>query len=217
MSKPYIICVDLHDQATCVVGGGKVAARKVESLLEAGAIVQVIAPELCVDLQRLLAEPANYDRLTWQQGPYEGNLPAGLRLAIACTDDRTVNRRVRDDCRAAGVLCNVVDDPELCDFIVPAIRSIGPVQIAVSTSGTSPSLARNLADRLSRQVDPAIAELAERLSEIRLEVQAEIPDTGRRKELFGLLCGEESLRVLKESGEDGWRLWYRQQLARHRS
>jgi siroheme synthase-like protein len=212
---PYIICVNLQDEVTCVVGGGKIAARKVESLLEAGAIVHVIAERLSDDLRAMLGEPALAGRLFWQEGSYAGSLPAGARIIIACTDNREVNRRVREDCRARGGLCNVVDDPELCDFIVPAIRQVGKIQIAISTGGASPTLAREMAERFVAQTDPAVADLAQLLSGVRLEVQAKIPDTGRRKELFTMLSGGESLRVFKEDGKDGWRRWFQQQLARY--
>lgn len=215
-AAPYIICVDLRDQRVCVVGGGKVAARKVDSLLDAGAKVHIIAEDLCEALRNRLADPALVRQITWHQGPYQRNLPAGVRLIIACTDDRQVNRQVRSDCRISNVLCNVVDDPELCDFLVPAVRKLGRVQIAVSTGGSSPSLARELADHLAAQVPPAVPDLAQLLSEIRLEVRAQIHDTGKRKELFDVLTGSESLRILQESGKDGWRQWYQQQLAQRR-
>lgn len=213
---PYVICVDLRNQRVYVVGGGEVAARKVQSLLEAGAQVHIIARDLCQALRQQLANPALTGRLYWHEGPYEGNLPAGARLVIACTDDRQVNRQVRNDCHAVGVLCNVVDDPELCDFTLPAVRKLGRVQIAVSTAGSSPSLARELADYLASQTPPAVPDLAQLLAEIRLEVQTQIPDTDKRKELYGTLCSQQSLRTLRESGKDGWRQWYQQQLARYR-
>ncbi len=212
---PYIICVDLRDQVACVVGGGRVAAHKVEALLECGAIVHVIAESLCDALAARRDEPALAGRLIWHEGPYRGQMPRS-RIVIACTDDRQVNRRVRDDCRAAGTLCNVVDDPELCDFIVPAVRQRGRVRIAVSTGGASPTMAGALADQALKSVDPAAADLADLLAAVRLEVQKQIGDTARRKAFFGELCGAESLRVLKESGTDGWRQWFQRRLAEYR-
>ena len=212
---PYIICVDLQGQVTCVVGGGRIAARKIESLLEAGAIVHVIADRLCEDLQARLGDPALAGRLFWQEEPYRRNLPTGSRIVIACTDNREVNRQVREDCHVGRVLCNVVDDPELCDFIVPAIRRVGRIQIAISSGGASPTLARDLVEQYVAQTDPAVADLAQLLAEIRLEVQAQIPDTDQRKALFGELSSGESLRVCKETGKDGWRQWFQRQLARY--
>lgn len=212
---PYIICLDLQGQTACVVGGGKIAARKVESLLDAGAIVHIIADRLCDDLRAKLTDPALPGRLLWHEGPYQRNLPAKARLVVACTDNRDVNRKVREDCRISRVLCNVVDDPELCDFIVPALRQIGRVQIAVSTGGASPTLARDLADNFVAQMDPTVADLAQLLATVRLEVQAKIPDTTRRKGLFGELSGSESLRVLKETGTHGWQQWFQQRLAQY--
>lgn len=214
-APPYIVCLKLHDELTCVVGGGKVAARKVESLLEAGARVHLIADRLCDDLRQMRADPNLAGRLSWDEGPYRHNLPAGTRLVIACTDDRAVNRQVLEDSRSRNLFCNVVDDLELCDFIVPAVRRVGPVQVAVSTGGASPTLARELVEAFVRQMEPRVADLAQLLAEVRLEVQGQIADTGQRKELFQTLCGAESRGVLAERGEDGWRQWYRLQLARY--
>ena len=98
---------------------------------------------------------------------------------------------------------------------MPAIRQIGKIQIAVSTGGASPTLARGLVEQYVAQTDPAVADLVQLLSEVRLEVQAQIPDTSRRKELFTTLSGGESLRVCKEAGKDGWRRWFLQQLAQY--
>jgi len=215
MSEPYIICVNLQDQPVCVVGGGNVAARKIEALLAAGAIVHVIAERLCEDLREKLTEPALTGRLVWHAGCYRRNLPAGARLVIACTDDREVNRQVRADCRISRVLCNVVDDPELCDFIVPAVRQVGGVQIAVSTGGASPTVARDLAEHFVAQMDPSLADLVQLLAQVRPEVQTRISDASRRKEFLSAISGGESLRVYKELGKDGWRQWFQGQLANY--
>jgi siroheme synthase-like protein len=216
MSEPYIICVDLRDQPVCVVGGGSVAARKIESFLAAGAIVHVIAERLCQPLQEKLKDPALAGRLIWHAGCYRRNLPAGARLVIACTDDRQVNSQVRADCRISRVLCNVVDDPQLCDFIVPAVRQVGPVHVAVSTGGGSPTVARDLAEQFVAQMDPSVADLVELLAQVRSQVQAQISDASRRKEFFTDVSGPESLRVYKERGRDGWWQWFQRQLADYR-
>lgn len=216
-SPPYIVCIDLHEQLVCVVGGGQIALRKVESLLAAGARVHIISPAICPGLQDLLGDPDAGKRLHWCQGPYQRNLPTGSRLVIACTDKRQVNRQVRQDCRICNVLCNVVDDPELCDFILPSVRKMGRVQIAISTGGSSPSLARTLADTLAGAVPAGVSLLAHLLAKTRLEVREQIPDTGERKDLYEVLCSEESLKVLQESGQDGWWQWYQKHLTEYQA
>lgn len=215
MNEPYIICVNLRDRPVCVVGGGSVAARKIEALLEAGAIVHVIAERLCEALQAKLRQPALTGRFFWHAGCYQRNLPAGARLVIACTDDRQVNSQVRADCQISHVLCNVVDDPELCDFIVPAVRKVGGVQIAVSTGGSSPTLARELSEQIVAQIDPSIADLAQLLAEVRPQVRARISDASERRQFFSQVSGGESLRMYKELGKDGWRQWFLGQLANY--
>ncbi len=216
MNEPYVICVNLRDQPVCVVGGGSVAARKIEALLEAGAIVHVIAERLCDPLLAKLKEPALHGRFFWHAGCYQRNLPAGARLVIACTNDRQVNSQVRADCRISHMLCNVVDDPELCDFIVPAVRKIGHVQIAVSTGGSSPTLARELSEQIAAQIDPSVADLAELLAEVRPQVRDRISDASGRRQFFNDVSGCESLRIYKELGKDGWRQWFQEQLANYR-
>jgi siroheme synthase-like protein len=212
---PYILCLDLQNHIACVVGGGKVASRKVEDLLAAGAIVHVIADRLSEDLRGMLSQPQLAGRLFWHEGPYRRNLPARSRIVIACTDNREVNRQVRQDCRVSRMLCNVVDDPELCDFIVPSVRQIGRVQVAVSTGGASPTLARGLVEKYVAETNPAVALLADLLAQARLEVQARIPDTVQRKALLTELSGRESLEVCEQSGKDGWRQWFQRQLAQY--
>jgi len=216
MNEPYIICLNLQDQPVCVVGGGSVAARKIEALLEAGAIVHVVAERLCRPLLEKLKAPALKGRFFWHAGCYRGNLPAGARLVIACTNDRNVNRQVRADCQHSHTLCNVADDPELCDFILPAVRKVGAVQIAVSTGGRSPSLARNLSEQVAAQIDPSVAGLAELLAEVREAVRERIPEASSRRRFCSELSGCESLRIYKEVGKDGWRQWFQGQLAGYR-
>jgi len=212
----YMICLKLQDEVTCVVGGGKVAARKVESLLEAGARVHVIAEQICESLRAMLGEGRYRSRLTWQQQAYQDDLPAGVRLVIACTDDREVNERISRHCRQQGIWCNVVDAPDLCDFFVPAVRKAGRLQVAVTTTGASPALARRLADQIEARIDPPLAQLTDLLAEIRPEVLNTIDDIQRRKALFDELCGEASLDLLRDRGEDEWRRWFQQLLARYR-
>ena len=147
-----------------VVGGGAVATRKVRALLDAGADVFVVAPEIDDDIAALGVETA---RRAYQSGDL-----AGAWLAFAATDDPAVNRQVFADGLDARVWVNAADDPDACSFTLPAVVRQGPVMVAVSTSGYSPALATWIRERIARELGPEVALLAELLSEARDELKA---------------------------------------------
>jgi siroheme synthase-like protein len=151
-----------------VVGGGAVAAEKARGLLAAGAVVHVVAPAVADDVRHL--------DLTWEERPYARGEVAGYRLAVAATDDPSVNQAVFDDGEAAGVWVNAADDPERCSYTLPARLDRGRVLVTVSTGGHSPVLASWLRDQLAGHVDDDVDTLAGLLSEARVELLAE----GRR-------------------------------------
>jgi precorrin-2 dehydrogenase / sirohydrochlorin ferrochelatase len=132
----YPVFFDLRDRPVVVVGAGPVALRKVRGLLEAGARVTVVAPEMLPDFEPL---PVRLLRRRFRSPDL-----AGACLAFAATGDRTVNRRVGVEGRRRGIPVNVADAAGECDFIVPARVRRGAVQIAISTGGTSPRLAAEL-------------------------------------------------------------------------
>jgi precorrin-2 dehydrogenase / sirohydrochlorin ferrochelatase len=169
MTPYYPVCLDLRDRPCVVIGGGAVAARKVEGLLECGARVTVVAPALVPRLQSLLDE----GRIEARQRPYAKGDLAGVALAIAATDERAVNARVAAEARARGVWLNAADDPERCDFILPAVIRRGDLQIAVSTGGRSPALARRVREDLERLLPPEYADLLPLLADVRAELRQE--------------------------------------------
>jgi precorrin-2 dehydrogenase/sirohydrochlorin ferrochelatase len=131
MSSFYPILVDLQGKNALVVGGGKVAQRKIETLLEHGATVQVVARDLTEELERLRTGK----RIEFLGFEF---------LVIAATDDASLNRRVSQAAQHRGLLVNAVDQPADCNFIVPSVLSRGDLLIAVSTSGKSPAFARKV-------------------------------------------------------------------------
>lgn len=147
-----------------VIGGGAVAARKVAGLVEAGALVTVVAPAIDDRIRELGAEVV--------ERPYRAGDLDGAWLAIAATDDPGVNQQVHADGLAARVWVNAADEPAACSFTLPAVLRRGPVSVAVSTGGHSPALAGWLRDRIAEQLGPEFGRLAELLSEARDELQA---------------------------------------------
>jgi len=163
----YPIAIDLKGRRCLVVGGGSVALRKVEALLEYGAEVIVVAPEV----QPEIAALADGHRIVLCRRPYEASDLQGAAVVIAATDDPEVNAAVSRDAASAGVLVNVVDQPELCSFIVPATVRRGDLTLAIYTAGKSPALARRLRERLEKEFGPEYGALADLMGEMREEVK----------------------------------------------
>lgn len=151
----YPLMIQLSARPVLLVGGGQVARRKADALLPTGAALRVVAPVLCDRLAELAAEGA----IAWRQGAFVPTDLEGVFLAVACTDRREVNARVGALCRERGTLCCLCDDAEQSDAIFPAVVKRGAFQLAVSTGGQNPGLAREVKKRLSRQFGPEYAAL----------------------------------------------------------
>lgn len=170
------IFLRLAGQRCVVIGGGEVAARKVGLLLEAGAAVTVVAPALCEALEKLVCD----GRVAHQAQPFRAAQLDEVALAIAATDDRTVNAEVSRVARARRIPVNVVDDPELCSFILPAIVDRSPVVVAVSSGGASPVLSRLLRARLETLIPSGYGDLARLARRFRDRVKGALPAPARR-------------------------------------
>ena len=164
----YPVFLEMKDRPCVVVGGGKVAERKAEGLLDAGARVTVVSPDLTPALAALREE----GRLRHVARPYrEGDLE-GYEVAVVATDDGAVNAEVAREGRMRRVWVNAVDDPLNCDFILPSVIRRGDVVVAVSTGGASPALARRLREELEAFLDEDYAPLTELLQEVRQELRS---------------------------------------------
>ncbi|MGB5735737.1 MAG: siroheme synthase CysG [Thiohalocapsa sp.] len=151
------IFLDLKQQPCLVVGGGPIALRKLDNLRRAHAQVRLVSPALVDELAARIDDPA----ITWHERRFEDADLDGVRLAIAATDDRAVNRHIAELAKAAGIPVNVADQPEDCTFIMPSIIDRSPVVVAVSTGSASPVLARLLRARLESLVPAGYGRLAE--------------------------------------------------------
>lgn len=147
-----------------LVGGGAVALQKARALKKAGARIRVVAPRIGAVLARLADEVL--------RRPFRENDVAGQTLVIAATDEPGINRRVHAACRSRRIPVNVVDVPELCSFIVPAVFRRGPVTVAISTDGLSPSLAKALRLRLEVLLPSSLGNLARELGRVRRRLPA---------------------------------------------
>ena len=167
---------DLRGARALIVGGGEVAARKAELLARAGAAPRVVAPEVLPRLADLARDAGGEVR----KRPYRKTDLRQCRVAVSAARDRRLNLRVRSDARAASVPVNVVDQPDLCDFIFPAFADRDPVCVAVSSGGASPVLARILRNQLEFQLPNQLGDLANFCEERRPQVQRVLPPKRRR-------------------------------------
>ena len=181
----YIACLDLEARPCLVVGGGSVGLEKAQGLLDCGAEVTLVEPRIEPELQQL--------PVRWRRKRYDTSDLAGQFLVVAATSQRSLNRRIFLDAEARSMLCNVVDTPELCSFILPAVHRHDPIAIAVSTGGASPALAKWLRDELGARIGEEHVALARRLRELRPWARAHYHSYRERRDFFESLV-EESLR-----------------------
>jgi len=183
----FPVFMDLAGRDCLVVGGGNVAARKVNLLLRAGARVEVVAPQLC----EKLAVQRSAGTITRSAREFEERDVEGKVLVIAATSQEEVNRSVSECAKARNIPVNVVDDPELCSFIVPSIINRSPVQVAVSSGGASPVLARLLRARLESYVPAAYGHMAKLVASFRTKVKQRFSSIGQRRQFWeNMLQGE---------------------------
>jgi precorrin-2 dehydrogenase / sirohydrochlorin ferrochelatase len=178
----------LQGKRCLVVGAGKVGEPKIADLLETGACIRVVAPVATATVRE------------WaRQGKIELDLrafsPPDLDrafLAVVATSSRAVNERIYDEAQRRGVLCNVVDVPDLCDFFYPAVVRRGNLQIAVSTAGQSPSLAQKIRRQLEQQFGPGYAEWVRELGETRRLILSSDLEQERKLDLLHSLASREA-------------------------
>ena len=199
----YPLMLKLEGRRCLVVGGGPIAERKVGSLLACGAIVHVVTLECVESIQ----ERAQRGEITVSLRAFQAADLDGMTLAIAATNNRAVNEVVTEAAHARGVLVNVVDVPDLCDFYVPAAVNRGPLQITVSTSGACPALAKYLRKELEQQYGPEYEVYAGLLARLRLELREHVSDPRTRVKAEEAFLGSNARAlVLTGQGSEAERL-----------
>ncbi|HOV96019.1 MAG TPA: siroheme synthase CysG [Thermomonas sp.] len=189
----FPLFLDLRGRRVLVIGGGTVAARKIASLLEANADVRVIASALEPALLALAAAK----RITHVGSTFAASQLEDTWLVIAATDDAGLNRAVADAAHARQIWANVVDDAELASAQLPARVQRGPLQIAISSGGASPMLARHLREQLETQFDDAVGALAQLLAELRSRIRSRLPDLAIRRAFFSRVLAGPAQTLLR--------------------
>jgi precorrin-2 dehydrogenase/sirohydrochlorin ferrochelatase len=200
MSSLFPMFMKLEGKRCLVVGAGKVGEPKIGGLIDTGARVQVVALEASESVHAW----AQAGKITLEIRAYvESDLDA-VFLAVVATASSDLNESIYREAQRRGVLCNVVDVPEYCDFYYPAVVRRGDLQIAISTNGQSPSLAQKLRQQLERQFGPGYAQWVAELGETRKLVLASDLDLQRKRELLLSLASREALEaaLAKESAKN---------------
>lgn len=186
------VLLRLDGRCCVVVGGGEVAERKVRALLEVEAQVALIAPALTPALAAMAKVGAIVHRcVDFQPGGLDG-----AALVYVATDDPALDAAVAAEARRRGIPVNVADAPELCSFITPAVVRRGPLQIAVSTSGASPAIARRLRAELERRFGPEYGPLLEIMRAARRMLREREPDARARARMLNALAASDLAECL---------------------
>lgn len=180
MSGYYPVNLKIKNKKCVVVGGGKVAERKVKLLLEKGASVTVIGPKVTSCLDKLQRQAKiNYLPVAYFSSPLKDAF-----LVMAASNDRSVNSRVAKDASQMGILVNVVDSPAESTFILPAILSRGDLTIAVSTAGRSPALSRKIKEDLALIYTDEYGDLVDIVARVRQKIKKKYPDLQKRQQVW---------------------------------
>ncbi|MBF0593623.1 MAG: bifunctional precorrin-2 dehydrogenase/sirohydrochlorin ferrochelatase [Candidatus Omnitrophica bacterium] len=190
----YPINVDLKDRQCLVVGGGEIAERKVASLLECDAMVTVVSP----DVTKKLAALASKGKISHIKQKYQDKYIKNVFLVIAATDDQTVNTLIARHAGKRNILLNVVDVPELCNFIVPSVIRQGPMVMGISTSGHSPVFAQKFREKCEKCVTPAVGAFVKMMGNSRKEVKGCCDSIPKRKDVYLEMINSPILSLLEQ-------------------
>jgi precorrin-2 dehydrogenase / sirohydrochlorin ferrochelatase len=208
----YPIFLELQGRRVVLVGGGTIALRKAQPLIEAGARLIVVAERFDPMLELLCEKERKAEAV---KAPYSQEYLVGATLVIAATNNHDLNRQIHHDCQNLDILCNVVDDPQFCDFFAPAVVKRGNLQIAISTGGLYPAYAGHIKKKLEGIFSDAHAAFLVELEGLRTKILGEITDQAERKVIMGKLADDESFNFFVANGAEEWRKYANEYVAQH--
>jgi precorrin-2 dehydrogenase/sirohydrochlorin ferrochelatase len=192
-ARLFPMILKLGGRPCLVVGAGTIAESKIASLIEADARVLVVAP----DATPGVSSWAQAKRVEWRQRVFQPSDLDGMFIVVAATSSTELHKQIFQEATQRGVLCNIVDVPELCDFYYPAVVQRGALQIAVSTSGQSPALAQRLRIALEEQFGPEYEAWLEYLGEARDKLQLQQLDPEERKRSLHELSSQKAFEAFQ--------------------
>lgn len=192
----YPIYLDLKKKRCIIVGGGKIAERKCLSLIKNGADVTVISPDITKRLEyyRDRGKIKHIPRL-YRKGDLKSSF-----LVIAATDSEEINRKIYAEAKDKNILLNVVDNPELCSFIVPSVFEQGDLKIAISTCGSSPAFSKRIRKELKAIYNPEFSRYLNFIKKIRDRIKSRIKNRKEREDMLKYLASEEIFDTLRKDG-----------------
>lgn len=191
MTSLFPMFLKLQGKRCLVVGAGNVGEPKIEGLLETGARIRVVA----IQASEAVREWARAGRIELEPRPFTADDLHEVFLAVVATSSRTLNERIYREAQVRGVLCNVVDVPDLCDFYYPSVVRRGDLQIAISTAGQSPSLAQKIRQQLEKQFGPGYAAWVAELGETRKLILASPLEKRQKLDLLHSLASREAVEA----------------------
>ena len=194
MKKYYPVSLDMTDKRCVIIGGGEVAERKAERLIECGAQVVIVSRSLTP----LLEDRKKASKIEQIDADYEKKTLRGAFMVIGATDRDDVNAQVSQDALSLGILVNIVDDPDRCNFILPSLLQQGDLSIAISTGGKSPALARKIREELQQQYGPEFKTLLGIMGSLRKKVLAQGHASGNNKVVFAELVHSDILQAIRD-------------------
>ena len=192
MKRLFPMFVKLSGRHVLVIGGESVAESKIEALIDTGAVIRVIA----IKANKRVQEWARQELITLEERAFSPCDLNGIFLAVVATSASATNELAFLECQARGILCNVVDVPDQCDFFYPAVLRRGDLQIAISTAGQSPVLAQRIRQQLERQFGPGYAEWVAELGKTRRAVLKSDLDPAQKRSLLQALASQNALEAI---------------------
>ncbi len=194
----YPLFLDLKNKHVLVIGGGAIALEKIQNLLKAGAKITVIAPSISPPILRFNR------RITFIHRAFQPNdIQTHYTLIFSATGDSKLNKTVSTLCKENRILCNAVDDPNFCHFIVPSIFRRGRITVAISTGGVSPTLAKDIKFKLKTWIDQDYTRLTRWLVGLRPKLKKSVSTLEKRKEFWTHFYAQNPIKILKQKGVRG--------------
>jgi uroporphyrin-III C-methyltransferase/precorrin-2 dehydrogenase/sirohydrochlorin ferrochelatase len=178
--KYFPIFLDANYISAMIIGGGEVASRKIELLLKSTVNITIMSKDVCAGVERLI----NLHQLTWLKHNYQAGHFSQINIVIAATDDNLINEAVAEESRSLNILTNVVDQPDLCTYITPAIIDRSPMIIALSSSGSAPILVRMLREQIEKTLPQGYGKLADFCYKFRDHVKARVKGLRNRRSFW---------------------------------
>jgi precorrin-2 dehydrogenase/sirohydrochlorin ferrochelatase len=191
--KYYPVHLDIKNRNCLVVGGGAVGTRKINTLLACGARVTVVSPDPAQPLKKMAAEGS----ITLKERAYRTVDLKDMFLVIGATDDEKLNRQISEEAEQIGILCNIADRPEACNFILPSVVQRGDLVITISTSGQSPALAKRLRRKLEAQFGEEYADFLLLMGAIRKKLLSQAHEPEAHKAVFNQLIDSDLVELLR--------------------